>query len=451
MMDRQEAIDPMPTPTVAPKSTEAHAPTPAPRLNRPDRSQVDPDPGILDELLAQDHPARLVWALVLELDMTALHAKIASVEGHAGRSAIDPRILTALWLYATKEGIVSARRLEDLCYRDDVYKWLRGGVDVNYHTLADFRTDHADWLEQQVVTGIATLRAEGLVDLNQVGQDGLRVRASAGTGSFRKEEKLRAHLEEAQQQWDRLEQELAADPNQNQRQLAARKRAARERLERLKRAIEQLPELQAARESRKKGDGSTARVSPTDPDARRMKMPDGGFRPAYNVELATTLDTLVVVGVDVINVGSDGGQMDPMVERIEQQQQCVPNEHYTDGGFSTMDDIEKVSRRGVTLFTPVKETKRQQDEGKDPYAPRPGDSPEVGQWRQRMGTDEAKTKYRNRSKCEWTNAMCRNRNLQQFKVRGLQKVRTVVLWFVLIHNMLRTVALRAQRALPAAA
>ena len=217
-------------------------------------------------------------------------------------------------------------------------------------------------------------------------------------------------------------------------------------MERLKRAKEERKKVAAAREARKKGDGQHARASTTDPEARKMKMGDGGFRPAYNVQFATTLDTLVIVGFDVINSGSDGGQMDPMVEKIEEQQGERPNDLLTDGGFSTKDDIENVGQRGVTVYTPVKEIEKKKKLGKNPFEAQKGDGPEVAKWRERMGTEAAQEKYKQRCKCEWPNAGCRNRGLHQFLVRGLEKVKPIVLWQVLVHNLLRMVDLRAQRA-----
>ena len=424
-------------------STEAAVP----RMNAANRSQVDPNPKMIDELIPPDHPARVVWELVQDLDMTPLYAQIKAVEGHPGRSPIDPRILTALWIYATHEGIASARELAERCYDCDPFKWLRGGVEVNYHTLSDFRTHHSEWLKEQVVRNVAAMRAEGLVGMEAVGQDGMRVRASAGSKSFKKKETLEQLLREAEEQWDRLQEESSRQSaaEASARELAARQRAARERIERLKQAQKELQQVAEAREKRKKGDGATARVSTTDPIARRMKMGDGGTRPAYNVQFGTDLKSLVIVEPDVTNAGSDAGQMDPMIEQIEGDHGTLPGEHYTDGGFSTLDDIDKVARRGVTVFTPIKEEEKKRKAGKDPYAPRKGDTPQVAEWRQRMGTEEAKQKYRQRSKCEWTNAMCRLRNLWQFTVRGLEKVKAVVLWYTLVHNLFRMVALRWAR------
>jgi transposase len=427
---------------LAPASTPTET-RPKPRFQRPDRSRIDPYPLPLDELIAPNHQVRALWDFVLAMDLTPLEATFRAVENHPGRPPIDVRILVALWLYATLEGFASARELEERCRRDDPFKWLCGGVSVNYHTLADFHTEHGPWLERQVVWSVAVLRQEGLVDLNRVGQDGLRVRASAGSSSFRGADKLHEQVAEAQQQWDRLQAEAQADPAQRRRrQQQAQQRAARERLQRVQRACAEWKKVEAAREAHKKGDGIRAKASTTDPEARRMKMPDGGFRPAYNVQYATDLDSLVVVGVEVTNAGSDAGQMDPMLAQIQRQQQEQPQEYFTDGGFATLDDIAKVSQRGVVVYTPVKDEDKKCAQGQDPFTPRPKDTPEVAAWRQRMGTAQGRQAYRQRSKCEWTNATCRNRGLYRLLVRGQVKVRAVALWHGLAVNFLRTQALR---------
>jgi len=422
------------------------------RVKSPDRSQIDPNPKRIDDLISPDHKARLVWQLVEGLELAPLYAGIRAVEGHAGRPATDPRIVVALWIYATDEGIGSARELARRCYDCDPYKWLRGGVDVNYHTLSDFRTAHLEWLKKEVVANVATMRADGLVNLKQIGQDGMRVRASAGNDSFEREETLQRLLEEAEQRWDRLQREFEQETGQSPRQQAAQERSARERMERLKQAQEEVKKVAEAREKRKKGDGASARASTTDPLARRMKMGDGGTRPAYNVQFATDLNSLVIVGADLINAGSDAGQMEPMRQQIDTEQGPSPagSEQYVDGGFATKEDVESMARRGITVFAPPKEVEKQRQQGKDPYAPKPGDSPEVAEWRGRMGTPEAQEKYKQRGKCEWSNAECRNRGLYQFVVRGLRKVKAIVLWYVLVHNLFRWVALRAQPAKAAA-
>lgn len=421
-------------------------------MKLPDRSQVDPNPKKIDDLIAPSHKARLVWALIEELDMTGLYRDIKSVEGHAGSPAIDPRILVALWLYATDEHIASARELARRCTDCDPYKWICGGVHVNYHTLADFRVQHPEWLGQQVIANIAAMRAEGLASLDKLGQDGMRVRANAASDSFKKAEKLSELVEEAGQQWEKLQDEFEQTQELSPGERAAQERAARERIERLKQAQEEVKQVADQREKRKKGDGKTARASTTDPEARRMKMGDGGTRPAYNVQFDTDLDSLVIMGADVVQAGSDSGQMEPMVEQIEADQEPLPadGEYYVDGGFASNADLESVGRRGVTVYAPVKAVEKKQGKGEDPYAPKRGDTPQVASWRQRMGTAEAQQKYKQRSKTEFPNATCRNRGLQQFLVRGLAKVRAVVSWYVLIHNLLRMVALRADQSRQAA-
>jgi hypothetical protein len=323
---------------------------------------------------------------------------------------------------------------------------------VNYHTLSDFRTQHPEWLKDQVVANIAAIRAEGLASLEVLGQDGMRVRACAGNDSFKRAAKLQQLLEEAEQKWGRLQQEFEQETELSAREQAAQERAVREKIERLKQAQEEVQKVAEAREKRKKGDGASARASTTDPETRRMKMGDGGTRPACNIEFSTDLNSLVIMGADVTNAGSDSGQMEPMVEDLEAEQGPLPEnaEYYVDGGFASREDLQSMAQRGVTVFSPVKAVEKHQQQGKDPYAPRRGDSPEVVEWRQRMGTEAGRQKYKQRGKCEWSNAECRNRGLQQFVVQGLEKVKTVVLWYVLVHNLFRMVALRAQRALAAA-
>ncbi len=421
---------------------------PTPRVCSPDRSQVV-DPTTIDELIPPDHKARLVWTLIEDLDLTPLYQAIKSVEGHAGRPAIDPRILVALWLYATDEHIASAHELARRCTDCDPYKWICGGVSVSYHALSDFRVEHPQWLREQVVTNVAALRSEGLASLDTLGQDGMRVRANAGSDSFKKAEKLSQLLQDAQQQWEQLQGEFEQSQPRSPRERAAQQRAARERVARIKQAQKEVEQVAKQREKRKKGDGKTARASTTDPESRRMKMADGGTRPAYNVEFSTDLNSLVIVGAEVVNVGSDAGQMEPMVQHVEADQAPLPEggEYYVDGGFTSNQDLASVSERGVTVFAPVKAVEKKQQRGEDPYAPQPGDTPQVAAWRQRMGTAEAQEKYKQRSKTEWPNATCRNRGLQQFLVRGLEKVKPVVLWYVLVHNLFRMVALRTERAL----
>ena len=418
-----------------------------PRLRCANRSQVVFRASALDDLLPEDHPARLIWQYVESLDFESILQQIRSVEGHAGRRPADPKILMALWLFATIEGIGSARQLAKLCTIHAAYQWICGDVSINHHGLSDFRTGHGEFLDQLLTESVATLMQEGLVTLHRVAQDGMRVRASAGAASFRREKTLQECLAEAKEQVQTLRQELEDDPAAaNKRQQAARERAARERKERIQKALDQLDEVRA---KKKPQDRDKARVSTTDPDARVMKMADGGYRPAYNVQFATDTPSQIIVGVEVTNSGSDQGQMAPMVEQIEERHGKPPDEMLIDGGYAKQEDIDKVSapQGKTTVYAPVMKSKVP---GRDVHAPRQDDSPAVAEWRQRMATDEAKEIYKERAAtAECVNAIARNRGYWQFPVRGSPKARVIALWYALVHNIMRTVTLREERSDPA--
>lgn len=428
------------------ESPRVERPKGKPRYKRAERYQMEMRTLSLDQMLPSDHRARTVWQFAEKLDLSPLYDRIKAVEGHVGRNPVDPRILLALWIMATIEGIGSARRLNKLCERDIVYQWICGGVSVNYHLLSDFRVQHVEVLDQLLTDSIATLLHQELITLDRVAQDGMRVRASAGSSSFRRGKTLEACREEAEQQLQTLREELDSDPSAgDRRRKAARQRSARERAERIEKALEELEEIKAKMEKRQKGSSRNARASTTDPDARRMKMANGGFNPAHNVQFATTAETRVIVGVDVINSGSDGGQMEPMVDQLQQRYGVRPREYLTDGGFSTLKDIESLERHETKVYTPIKDEEKKREKGEDPFAPRTGDSAEVIVWRKRMGTEAAKEIYRQRpSTAEFPNAVCRNHGLHQFLVRGLQKVKAVALWHALAFNVERIAALCAQ-------
>jgi transposase len=408
------------------------------RVKTPQRLQMRMVMHSLDQLLPHDHQARVLWQYVCRLDLSAFYRDIQAVQSGPGRDAVDPRILLCLWLLATLEGISSARRLAVLCQRDIAYQWICGEVGVNRDMLNTFRCAHPEALDQLMVETIGTLLNQGLVSVERVAQDGMRVRASAGKSSFRRQDTLQKHLEVARQQVEQLRQERddEEDPQHARtRQQAARERAARERLERIEKALEEREQLHQQRERRKKGSGHEARTSTTDPAARTMKMGDGGYRPAYNVQFATTSQTQLIIGVRVTNQGSDAGLMASMVEQIEAKYGQRPREYLADGGFNSRDDITQLEQEGTQVFAPLKQEEELLAQGKDPYARQPADSDEYFAFRQRMQTEAAKEIYKQRSgTAEFPNAGCRNRGLQQFCVRGLEKVGTIPLWQALAHN-----------------
>ena len=225
----------------------------APRLRAPERDQIGMQLAALDDLISEDHPVRSVWAFVTGLDLSALHEAIKAREGQPGHPPAAPELMLALWLWATVDGVGSARQLDRLCRDHLVYRWLCGGVSMNYHSLSNFRIAHMTVLERLLAQGVASMVQAGLVSLDTLAQDGLRVRAGAGASSFRRHARLNDLLTAAQARVKRLRAEVEMDPAAgDRRQRAAKERGARERVARIAAAQERMKELEAERERREK-------------------------------------------------------------------------------------------------------------------------------------------------------------------------------------------------------
>ena len=441
------------------------SPSGAPRLMVPVRNQVEWQAYDLDSVLPADHAARTVWAFVNALDLKPLYASVGSVRGGAGAPAIDPAILVALWLWATIDGVGSAREVDRLCKRDDAYRWICGGVGVNYHTLADFRTRHEAWLDAQLTRSIASLLDRSLIKLEVVAQDGLRVRAWAKAASFRRRQKLQELHALAQAQVQALKSELQEDAAAStRRKQAARERAAVQREQRLAQALavmHKITEVKAPKPSKRRGaskdkddDDDTGaappprthrvmpklvqtkepRVSSSDAQSRVTKMSDGGWRPGMNVQLAVDAQTLLVAGVDVVS-GTDMKHMSPMHEQIHKRYGITPEYWLADGGFCKMEGLQQLYERGTQPIVPPYQTRNLDV---DPKAAKRDDTGEIAHWRQFMDTEWAKELYLRRgASVEWVNGRFRKQGLTQFNVRGLLKARAVVLWHALAHNLMR--------------
>ena len=426
----------------------------AARVLEPNRKQVELRASDLESLLGEDHRARLVWGYVERQDMSALFDAIKARGAAPGRRAIDPRVLFALWLYATLDGVGSGREVTRLTREHDAYRWICGGVPVNYHALNDFRCANDALMDELLTDNVAALAAVGAINLERVAQDGMRVRADAGAASFRRQARLQEHQAEARELVQTLKSQVQADPGEGSRRAqAARLRAANEREQRIEQAIARLPEMAAAK--RRNGDKpEDARTSTTDADASNMKMGDGGFRPAYNVQFATDCAAQVIVGVEVVTAGSDMAQLAPMVEQVEQRLGRAPEQWLVDGGFPAHGQVDAVAGK-TELYAPVPKPKlpkskvgdKGSNDGPPPpsgseFEPKPGDSPAVVQWRQRMKSDDAREIYKDRAAtAECVNAQARNRGLQRMPVRGLAKVRCVARLFALAHNLMRMAVL----------
>lgn len=417
-----------------------------PRVTVAQRDQVEWRTVHLDGVIGPDHRARVIWKVVERLDLSAFYATIRSRGEQAGRPATDPKILLALWLYATTDGVGSGRELERLCTQDDAYRWICGGVPVNYHTLNDFRVEHGDKLDQLLTQILGALTHQGLVTLERVAHDGMRVRADAGAASFRREPTLIEHQQAARAQVTHLKQMLTEDPGAKLRvQEAARLRAAEDRLARIDRALAEMPavvEVKRRNRHRKGKKASAPRVSTTDPESRVMKMADGGFRPAFNVQLATDTSNRVIVGVRVSNVGTDVPQMTPMLDDIAARMGALPGEYLVDGGFVNLRAITEADGRGVTVYAPPMNPANPRAPGARARHP---DTPAVAQWRRRMERKDSQQIYRQRAACaETVNADLRRwRTLDRFAVRGLAKARCQVLFNVLAYNIDRWAELAA--------
>lgn len=436
---------------------EPHSPLPSPltrpeqaRVLRPKREQLQWAPRDLEAELPEEHPARAVWGLLEDLNLEGFYSRIKAVMDGPGRPTTDPQVLLALWVLAAVEGVGSARHLARLCQEHIAYRWLCAGVPINYHMLSDFRIAHEAALDDLLTQIVASLMAAEAVTLEKVAQDGMRVRASAGASSFRREDRLEACLKAAREQVERLDQQREhPDPGVTKRQQAARERAARERVVRVETALAYLPELQATKSLQRKRSAKAERdkvteprASTTDPGARVMKMPDGGYRPAYNVQIATDRAFGIIVGVAVTAAGSDAHQAPPMVDQIKRRTGRQPQTYLMDGGFATREDITALGERGIDAYAPIRLQKGKPEEER--YRTRYGDSPEVVAWRARMATEEGKALYRQRgATAEWANAQVRQHGLSDFVVRGVPKASVVVLLIVVAHNLLRWMALPA--------
>jgi transposase len=415
------------------------------RVNSPVRDQIIMRCASLDDLLPEDHRVRSIWDYVQQLDLSLIFKKIKVVEGGVGRTAIDPYILLTLWLYATIESIGSARVIERYCYEHIAFQWICGEVSVNYHTISDFRTQHKDELDELLTQSVAVLMKQGVVEIDRVAQDGTRVRASAGTSSYRRGKTLSECLKKAQQHLKSIQKDNEENLSKHASQFEARrKRAAEERKLNIEKALKEIKKVRGDIKKNKAGYNKKevktriekARVSTTDREARKMKMPNSGISPGYNVQFATDTKSQAIVGVDVINVGYDYGQITPMMNQLFDRYGKKANEWLVDPGYRKMEDIENAVALNKDLKIYVPEVKSKSKKV-------PLDKTEVAkELRLRMETEEAKIIYRERaSTAECVNAIAKNRGMQQFLVRGLQKVNCVALIFAITHNVIRGISL----------
>lgn len=407
---------------------------PQPRVAEPQRNQAVMRFELPEDALPPTHPARVLWNVVGTLDLSKFLDGVKAVEGTVGRRTLSPRMKLVLWLYAIAQGIGSSREIARRVRSDEAFRWIVGDLSIGHHCLSDFRGEHGAALDALMTDILASLVHKGVLSLELVAQDGMRVRADATAPSFRR---LPSLLECREQAALHLKAVLAQadDPELTRGQKARREAAARDFQRRVEEAISTVEELQKTR----KPTAKPARASTTDAEARVMKMADGGFRPAYNVQMATAGSPLggprTIVGVRVNNVGSDMGSLTPMLDDIERRTGQLPTTLLADGGHASHDDIRAATERGVELYVSVPEHSQKPGPNAD------GD-PTIVAWRARMESDEAKRLYKARaSLCELMNAHARTHHgLDHFLVRGLGKITCVVLMTAIVSNILQHAA-----------
>ena len=453
----------------------------------------------VEHLIGEEHPARAIWTLVGRLDLSPFYRAIESSEEEGGRPAIDPQLLISLWVYAYSQGIGSAREVARRCEYDPAFQWLTGLAEVNYHTLADFRVEKQKELDELFTQVLAALSKEGLITLEQVMQDGTKIKALASCRSYRQEETIREHLERAQRRVAEMGDPRNEESSPKAKQAQAR--ARREQQERLQSALEELQKWQA-RKSGEKAKKET-RVSTSDPQARAMHQPDGGLALSYNAQISTDAAQGLIVGVAVTQEPNDSGQLLPAVDRLEQRLEKKPQQMVADSGYTTRENIEKMARREIDFlgtmryenvprgsmlpnqlppsafpYLPEKnhcvcpEGKVLQPAGQRKRGPgiiyhvyearledcqacprkpeccpdnqkhgrsvaHPEESPLVMAFRKKMASEEARKQYRRRGRIvEFCHAWIKSKlGLRQFHVRGLKKVQMEMLWACLTYNL----------------
>ncbi len=422
-----------------------------------DRAQLSWGMVDLESQLATDHRARVVWAFVTGLDLSELYDRIRSREGLPGRPPPDPQIFLALWLYATLEGVGSARHLGRLCESDTAYRWLRGGVPMNHHDLGDFRVGHADVLDRLLTASLTALMAEGIVKLEEVAVDGTKVRAWAGRSSFKGAEKL-ARLERwAGERVAQLRGSGSDAEASEGRRRAAQQRGAEEVARRAGEASRTLKKLQAEqakraethkKEEEAKKKKTEVKASTSDPEARMMRFADGAVRAAYNIQLAVTPDTGIIVAAKTTDRRNDTGLAVPMIEQIKDRLKALPQRLLADSRYAKQKDLVALAAKGVEVYMPVgadkpdakPESQRKRDQ-KRSREPEP-----LKAWRHRMDQEESKVIYRRRGRIETVNGILKGRGMGIMRVRSAAKVMAVVLIQALAHNLWRAHCLRASPA-----
>jgi transposase len=429
------------------------------RIRQAERSQAGFELVDLESLVVDDHPVRAVWSFVEGLDLQWFYDRIKARGETPGRAATDPRILLALWLYATADGVGSARALDRLCMHHTIYRWICGGVGVNHTMLSTFRVDSGEFLDRLLTQSLAALMEEGLITLDEVITDGTKVRAAASRSSMRRRQTLTELEEKARARVAELKLELEADSAAGERRLSTRRlSAAEDRARRVAAALAK--NLTTAPKGDEKdqtqGDEPPAggksgkspkeeRISTTDPDAPLMRLADGAVRPAYNVQVASACG--FVVAIDPVQRRNDRGLAPAIVAQVKQRCGKLPDRLLADTGAMTAADIGTLAQThpSVQVFSPPPARKdASKPESKARYERnRAAELQCLKEWRARMDSEEGQAVYKRRSNTEHVHARLKNRGFGRMVLRGLAKVRTACLLHAVTHNLMWATSRRA--------
>lgn len=425
------------------------------RFIRADRVQLYWEMIDLETFLPSDHRARIVVDFVEKLDLSGLYAAIQAREGEPGRPPPDPAVLLALWLYATIEGVGSARQLGRLVERDLVYRWIAGRVPLNYHGLADFRVAHVEVLDRLLTESVTALIAGKVVSLDEIAIDGTKVRANAGRDSFKTDSTLERIEAAVERRLATLKAEIESDPEASvRRKRAAQERAAREVKERAEQARAALDRVQAERAERAKRHSkdeakkSEPKTSLTDPEARNMRFADGAVSPAYNVQIAGTPREGIILAVEMTDRRNDAGLAAPMVADVIRRYGQAPKRLLVDTHYATSEDIAALAEHKagpVKVFAPPPTERDDVKPGTlaNRIRKREQEPDSVKEWRRRMETNEGQETYRSRKLIERVNANLKNHGFGFLPVRGLLKAKALALLHALAHNLMAAHRLRA--------
>jgi transposase len=434
------------------------------RVIGPDRAQLRWEMVDLDSQLPDDHRARLVWAFVESLDLSEFYDRIKARDAVAGRPATDPQVVLAVWLYATLEGVGSARAIDRLCQQHAAYRWLCGGAPINHDLLAGFRRDNAALLDRLLTQSVTGLIAEKLITLEELAIDGTKVRARAGRSSMSQGKRLASIERAVAERVAALKSELDTDPAEPERRRKKRAlQAAEERARRVERAQQKLAALvqeqaaRAKRHAKEEAEKGEPKVSVSDPEVRVMRLADGAVAPAWNVQVATSDG--FIVGIDPTDRRNDSGLATGVVEQIVRRSNRVPQRLLADTRAMTQDDIVQLGQAHPALrvysppapqrsaVQPETERKRRWQRRREPLA--------VTAWRARMASEEGQETYRRRKLTERAHGIIKNRGMSRFLVHGMEKVRAVCLLQALALNLCwadtlrRRIAAVAAMAMPA--